>query len=152
MSTLKSGNKKTVNIEVRKKRTYVKRSDEELETQAKVEAEQEARTEPVAPQVEFGTGIDDIEEKRQSAIEKRRTAEVEAKQAEEAEKARLDEEAKKAAEAAVVAEQEATKKPAKPAKEAVVEQPAPEKVDDTPSRLWKKMMIKLAEKPPKSLH
>ena len=127
MSTLKSGNKKTVNIEVRKKRTYVKRSDEELETQAKVEAEQEARTEPVAPQVEFGTGIDDIEEKRQSAIEKRRTAEVEAKQAEEAEKERLDEEAKKAAEAAVVAEQEATKKPAKPAKEAVVEQPAPEK-------------------------
>ncbi len=127
MSTLKSGNKKTVNIEVRKKRTYVKRSDEELETQAKVEAEQEARTEPVAPQVEFGTGIDNIEEKRQSAIEKRRTAEIEAKQAEEAEKARLDEEAKKAAEAAVVAEQEATKKPAKPAKEAVVEQPAPEK-------------------------
>jgi translation initiation factor IF-2 len=131
MSTLKSGNKKTVNIEVRKKRTYVKRSEEELETQAKVEAEQEARTEQVAPQVEFGTGIDDIEEKRQSAIEKRRTAEVEAKQAEETEKARLDEEAKKAAEAALVAEQEATQKPAakpaKPVKEEAAEQPAPEK-------------------------
>ena len=131
MSTLKSGNKKTVNIEVRKKRTYVKRSDEELETQAKVEAEQEARTEQVAPQVEFGSGIDDIEEKRQSAIEKRRTAEVEAKQAEEAEKDRLDQEAKKAAEAAVVAEQEATQKPAvkpaKPAKEEAAEQSAPEK-------------------------
>ena len=127
MSTLKSGNKKTVNIEVRKKRTYVKRSDEELETQAKVEAEQEARTESVAPQVEFGTGIDDIEEKRQSAIEKRRTAEIEAKQAEEAEKARLDEEAKKAAEAAVVAKQEVTKKPAKSVKEAAVEKPAPDK-------------------------
>ena len=131
MSTLKSGNKKTVNIEVRKKRTYVKRSDEELETQAKVEAEQEARTEQVAPQVEFGSGIDDIEEKRQSAIEKRRTAEVEAKQAEEAEKERLDQEAKKAAEATVVAEQEATQKPAvkpaKPAKEEAAEQSAPEK-------------------------
>ena len=131
MSTLKSGNKKTVNIEVRKKRTYVKRSEEELETQAKVEAEQEARTEQVASQVEFGTGIDDIEEKRQSAIEKRRTAEVEAKQAEEAEKARLDEEAKKAAEAALVAEQEATQKPAvkpaKPPKEEAAEKPAPEK-------------------------
>jgi len=131
MSTLKSGNKKTVNIEVRKKRTYVKRSDEELETQAKVEAEQEARTEQVAPQVEFGSGIDDIEEKRQSAIEKRRTAEVEAKQADEAEKERLDQEAKKAAEAAVVAEQEATQKPAvkpaKPAKEEAAEQSAPEK-------------------------
>ena len=131
MSTLKSGNKKTVNIEVRKKRTYVKRSDEELETQAKVEAEQEARTEQVAPQVEFGSGIDDIEEKRQSAIEKRRTAEIEAKQADEAEKERLDQEAKKAAEAAVVAEQEATQKPAvkpaKPAKEEATEQSAPEK-------------------------
>ena len=131
MSTLKSGNKKTVNIEVRKKRTYVKRSDEELETQAKVEAEQEARTEQVAPQVEFGSGIDDIEEKRQSAIEKRRTAEVEAKQAEDAEKERLDQEAKKAAEAAVVAEQEATQKPAvkpaKPSKEEATEQSAPEK-------------------------
>lgn len=131
MSTLKSGNKKTVNIEVRKKRTYVKRSDEELETQAKVKAEQEARTEQVAPQVEFGSGIDDIEEKRQSAIEKRRTAEVEAKQADEAEKERLDQEAKKAAEAAVVAEQEATQKPAvkpaKPAKEEAAEQSAPEK-------------------------
>ena len=131
MSTLKSGNKKTVNIEVRKKRTYVKRSDEELETQAKVEAEQEARTEQVAPQVEFGSGIDDIEEKRQSAIEKRRTAEVEAKQAEDAEKERLDQEAKKAAEAAVVAEQEAIQKPAvkpaKPSKEEATEQSAPEK-------------------------
>ena len=131
MSTLKSGNKKTVNIEVRKKRTYVKRSDEELETQAKVEAEQEARTEQVAPQVEFGSGIDDIEEKRQSAIEKRRTAEVEAKKAEEAEKERLDQEAKKAAEAALVAEQEATQKPAvkpaKPAMEEPAEQSAPEK-------------------------
>ena len=130
MSTLKSGNKKTVNIEVRKKRTYVKRSDEELETQAKVEAEQEARTEQVVPKVEFGSGIDDFEEKRQSAIEKRRNAEVDAKKAEEAEKERLDQEAKKSVEAAVVAEQEATQKPAKPAKpakEAAAEQPAPDK-------------------------
>ena len=130
MSTLKSGNKKTVNIEVRKKRTYVKRSDEELETQAQVEAEQEARTEQVVPKVEFGSGIDDFEEKRQSAIEKRRNAEVDAKKAEEAEKERLDQEAKKSVEAAVVAEQEATQKPAKPAKpakEAAAEQPAPDK-------------------------
>ena len=110
MSTLKSGNKKTVNIEVRKKSTQVKRSEEELETQAKVEAEQEARTEKAVPEVEFGTGIDDIEEKRQSAIEKRRTAEIEAKKADEAEKARLEEEAKNAAEAAVVAEQQVAKK------------------------------------------
>jgi translation initiation factor IF-2 len=133
MSTLKSGNKKTVNIEVRKKRTYVKRTEEELETQAKVEAEQEARAEQAATEVQFGTGIDDIEEKRQSAIEKRRTAEIEAKKAEEAEKERLEEEAKKAAEAALIVEQEAAAKPAKatktakPAKEEPVEQPVPEK-------------------------
>ena len=41
VSTLKSGNRKTVNIEVRKKRTYVKRSDEEMLAQAEAEAEQQ---------------------------------------------------------------------------------------------------------------
>jgi translation initiation factor IF-2 len=94
VSTLKSGSRKTVNIEVRKKRTYVKRSEEELETQAKVEAEEQARrVQKVVPETEFGTGIDDIEEKRQSAIEKRRNAEIEAKQA--VEQAELEEQAKK---------------------------------------------------------
>jgi translation initiation factor IF-2 len=94
MSTLKSGSKKTVNIEVRKKRTYVKRSEEELESQAKAEAEELARREQAIKEVKFGTGIDDIEEKRQSAIEKRRTAATEAKQAEEAvEKIKLEEKA-----------------------------------------------------------
>ena len=117
MSTLKSGNKKTVNIEVRKKRTYVKRSDEELETQAKAEAEEVARREQEVPEVEFGTGIDDIEQKRQSAIEKRRTAETEAKQAEEdAEKKKLEEktkdEAKKIAESSENQAQKPVKKPA----------------------------------------
>ena len=117
MSTLKSGNKKTVNIEVRKKRTYVKRSDEELETQAKAEAEEVARREQEVPEVEFGTGIDDIEQKRQSAIEKRRTAETEAKQAEEdAEKKKLEEktkdEAKKTAESSESQAQKPVKKPA----------------------------------------
>ena len=43
VSTLKSGNRKTVNIEVRKKRTYIKRSDEELETQAAAEAEEKTQ-------------------------------------------------------------------------------------------------------------
>ena len=128
LSTLKSGNRKTVNIEVRKKRTYVKRSDEELETQAK--AEQEARRDQEVPEVEFGTGIDDIEEKRQSAIEKRRNAELEAKQAEEdAEKAK-QEESKKETEATAKAEPEVAKKPAAPApaKEAKVDAaPAPDK-------------------------
>ena len=134
MSTLKSGNKKTVNIEVRKKRTYVKRSEEELETQAKAEAEEVARREQAAPEIEFGTGIDDIEEKRQSAIEKRRTAETEAKQAEEdAEKLILEEQAKeeqqKIAEAEAAEQQKTEKKTAAPAKQA----PAPTPVPAEPS-------------------
>jgi len=131
LSTLKSGSRKTVNIEVRKKRTYVKRSEEELETQAKVEAEEQARrVQEVVPETEFGTGIDDIEEKRQSAIEKRRNAEIEAKRAEqEAEQARLEEGAKKAAEAEEAVKEEiaktaevATDEPVKSKKE---EQPKP---------------------------
>ena len=132
MSTLKSGSKKTVNIEVRKKRTYVKRTEEELETQAKAEAEEVARREQAAPEVEFGTGIDDIEEKRQSAIEKRRTAEIEAKKAiEEAENLKLEEKAKeeqpKTSEAEVEAsdKQKAAKKAAAPANPKPTSVPAP---------------------------
>ena len=44
VSTLKSGNRKTVNIEVRKKRTYIKRSDEEILAQAESEAAAEVET------------------------------------------------------------------------------------------------------------
>jgi translation initiation factor IF-2 len=127
MSTLKSGNKKTVNIEVRKKRTYVKRSEEELETQAKAEAEEIARREEAVQEVKFGTGIDDIEQKRQSAIEKRRNAETEAKKAaEEAEKKKLEEkaqeEAKKAEEASAAKEEKAAQ-----AAEPVVAEPSSDK-------------------------
>ena len=133
MSTLKSGNKKTVNIEVRKKRTYVKRSEEELETQAKVEAEEIARREQAAAEVEFGTGIDDIEEKRQSAIEKRKNAETEAKKAkEEAERLRLDAEAKKAEEAAAAKEKKVTKKESPAPKQPATPEPAPP--DSTPDK------------------
>ena len=130
MSTLKSGNKKTVNIEVRKKRTYVKRTEEEIEAQAKAEAEEVARREQAVSEVEFGTGIDDIEEKRQSAIEKRRTAETEAKQAkEDAEKRKLEEQAEKErqkiAEAEAEEQQKTAKKTAAPAKQAPAPTPAP---------------------------
>ncbi|MEH6528313.1 MAG: translation initiation factor IF-2 associated domain-containing protein, partial [Porticoccus sp.] len=73
VSTLKTGaGRKTVNVEVRKKRTYVKRSEEELGSQ--VDAE-----EPVvesAP-VEITTSrTDDVELQRQAAIETRRKAEA----------------------------------------------------------------------------
>jgi len=118
VSTLKSGSRKTVNIEVRKKRTYVKRSDEEIKIQAQAEAEEKARSEQnTAPEV--SSGIDDIEQKRQSAIEKRRNAELEAQRiAEEAERAKLEEEARKAAEAAAALQSEEVKKSAKPTKAA----------------------------------
>jgi translation initiation factor IF-2 len=45
VSTLRSGNRKTVNIEVRKKRTYIKRSDEDLQAQVDLEAEVKVREE-----------------------------------------------------------------------------------------------------------
>lgn len=127
VSTLKSGSRKTVNIEVRKKRTYIKRSDEEIETQAKAEAEEKARRiqESVA-ELETGSGVDDIEEKRQTAIEKRRSAELEAKRlAEDSEKAKLQEEAQKVAEAAAALHSEEAKKSAKPTKGSAPPAPAP---------------------------
>jgi translation initiation factor IF-2 len=118
VSTLKSGSRKTVNIEVRKKRTYVKRSEEEIQIQAKAEAEEKARQDEAnAVASPVASGIDDIEEKRQSAIEKRRQAEIEAKRlAEEAQQAKLEEEARKAAEAAAALESEEVKKAARTVK------------------------------------
>ena len=132
MSTLKSGSKKTVNIEVRKKRTYVKRSEEELESQAKAEAEELARREQAVKEVEFGTGIDDIEEKRQSAIKKRRTAATEAKQAEEAaEKIKLEE---KATEESKKPEKDAVTEEKKTGKKTAATPPKPEPAPVEPAQ------------------
>jgi len=182
VSTLKSGNRKTVNIEVRKKRTYIKRSDEELETQAAAEAEEKTRleeeaaaaalaaaeaaeaakaaepTEQEAPAEEASperklvksSGIDDIEERRQTAIQNRRKAEVEAKAAaEEAAKAKLEEEARKAAEAASALETGEAKKAAKPTKTMPASEPVHDKgrrhgkpVDDDDDKPGKKTIKK----------
>lgn len=132
MSTLKSGSKKTVNIEVRKKRTYVKRSEEELESQAKAEAEELARREQAVKEVEFGTGIDDIEEKRQSAIKKRQTAATEAKQAEEAaEKIKLEE---KATEESKKPEKDAVTEEKKTGKKTAATPPKPEPAPVEPAQ------------------
>ena len=91
----------------------LQRQNEQLEDQlaaAQQAAEEAAEETAKAAPVEDTTveragvkssGIDDIEEKRQNAIQNRRKAEVEAKAAaEEAAKAKLEEEARKAAEAA----------------------------------------------------
>ena len=84
VSTLKSGNRKSVNIEVRKKRTYVKRSDEELETKAAAEAEEKARTAEAGGKAEAERRAD---EERLKAEELKRQQEQERVAAQQAEKA-----------------------------------------------------------------
>lgn len=92
-TTLKTGSgsgRKTVNVEVRKKRTYVKRDPAEVKSAAQALVEEV--TAPVAEAVETVSAtplVDDAEVKRQAALEARRKAEEEARLAEaEAAKAR----------------------------------------------------------------
>tara|TARA_R110001592_G_scaffold321037_1_gene599296 strand:+ start:39610 stop:42171 length:2562 start_codon:yes stop_codon:yes gene_type:complete len=78
VSTLKTGaGRKTVNVEVRKKRTYMKRSAEELADQASVE---NSAAQTSTPTEATSSRTDDAEEQRQAAIEARRKAEEEALQ------------------------------------------------------------------------
>lgn len=156
LSTLKSGNRKTVNIEVRKKRTYIKRSDEEIKAQADLEAEELARRTDAAATSSYST--DDVELKRQAAIEARRKAEEETKSEQEA-KAKADEEARKAAEAIVAVQAEEAKSTGKAApapKPAVAADPVHEKGrrhgksldddDDKPGKKGKKVLNKGGKK------
>lgn len=105
VSTLKTGaGRKTVNVEVRKKRTYVKRDVEEvaeLKSETDAQPEAQAAVEPPVSRV-----VDDVELKRQAAIEARRKAEEEARQQAEEEAARKQQEA-----AAVEEKQEGQPKP-----------------------------------------
>jgi len=137
VSTLRSGNRKTVNIEVRKKRTYVKRSDEELQAQVDIEIEVKARQEAEAAAqaaveeslVRKGSGTDDIEEQRLAAIANRRKVENDALvAAEQKAKEKLEEESQKAAEAASALESNEAKKTGKTTKH--VAAPASEPVQD----------------------
>ncbi|MGI1680028.1 MAG: translation initiation factor IF-2 [Cellvibrionaceae bacterium] len=96
-TTLKTGSgaaRKTVNVEVRKKRTYVKRdaAESKVETPDSVEAlveepvvveKAEVVSAPAAAEVKPSSAIDDIEMKRQAAIKARREEEAAAKIAEE---------------------------------------------------------------------
>ena len=126
LSTLRSSNRKTVNIEVRKKRTYVKRSDEELQAQAELETEAKAREEAEAAtraakllnqEPLKSSGTDDIEDKRVAAVAGRRKAVEEAQEAERKEaQEKLQEEARKAAEAVSALESEEAKKAGKTTK------------------------------------
>ncbi|MDA8651148.1 translation initiation factor IF-2 [Porticoccaceae bacterium] len=149
VSTLKTGNRRTVNIEVRKKRTYVKRSEEDIQAQAELESDVKARQEveqPPEPLVEpevvvspesnpedvvskRSSGTDDIEERRLAAIANRRRADEEQRAlAEQKGKEQLEEEARKAAEAASALASEEAKKAGKTTKQ--VPTPASEPVQD----------------------
>jgi len=90
VSTLKTGaGRKTVNVEVRKKRTYVKRNPEEQVSQADIEQPVES----AAITDVSSDHTDDVEAKRQAAIETRRKAEDEAKRkAEEEQKQKVEDE------------------------------------------------------------
>ncbi|MFT5331828.1 MAG: translation initiation factor IF-2 [Porticoccaceae bacterium] len=160
VSTLRSGNRKTVNIEVRKKRTYVKRSDEELQAQADIEIEAKARQEAEAAAqtaveeslLRKGSGTDDIEEQRLAAIANRRKVENDALVAtEQKAKEKLEEESRKAAESASELESNEAKKTGKTTKH--VAAPASEPVQDKGRRHGKPVdddedkLAKKAKKP-----
>jgi len=90
VETLKTGattGKKTVSVEVRKKRTYVKRSDEEIKAQAEAEKEAERLREEAPKTTSSDKAVDDAEQRRIAAMEARRKAEeAEKREAEEAKK------------------------------------------------------------------
>lgn len=148
LSTLKSGNRKTVNIEVRKKRTYIKRSDEEIQAQADAETEEQARRSQAAAAP--SSSVDDVELKRQAATEARRKAEEDAQtQSQQEAQAKADEEARKAAEAVAAVQAEEAKKTSKPApvvKAPIAGEPVHDKarrhgkpVDDDDDKVGKKV-------------
>jgi len=160
VSTLRSGNRKTVNIEVRKKRTYIKRSDEELQAQADLETEAKARQEAemaakdaAESVVKKSSGTDDIEDKRLAAIAGRRKADEEAREAAEKEAAeKLEEEARKASEAASALASDEAKKAGKTTKH--VAAPVVDPVQDKGRRHGKPVVDdedKLAKKAKKTL-
>ena len=117
VSTLKSGSRKTVNIEVRKKRTYVKRSEEEIKIQAQAEAEEKARQdEAAATETQTNTGLDDIEENDSLQLRSvvRQKLKLHARQRRRKKPVRRR--SSKAAEAAATLESEEVKKAAKTVK------------------------------------
>ena len=116
VSTLKTGaGRKTVNVEVRKKRTYVKRSPEELANQVGVD---EAAESSVTAGI-TSDRVDDVEAKRQAATEARRQSEDEAKlKAEEDSQRKVEEQKQEEAKKPVPVAPAATpvEVPAEPAK------------------------------------
>jgi len=88
-STLKAGGRKTVAVEVRKKRTYVKRTPEELASEAKAEEEAKAAEEAAKAQAEEAKAKAEAEEQAKAAEKAAQEAQESAKKEAE-EKARLE--------------------------------------------------------------
>jgi len=80
LRTGSTGGRKTVNVEVRKKRTYVKRSAEDIAAQAEAEKAAQASSGVSAKSSTGSRAIDDVEAKRIAALEARRRAEEEEKE------------------------------------------------------------------------
>ena len=119
--------KRTVNVEVRKKRTYVKRTEEDIQAQAKAEEEVKATAETVKESDSISKAIDEAESKRIAALEARRKLEEEeqakaeiasAKKAQEKAQEKTETKAKQEDDSAAQpkpAAKTTDKKPAKPA-------------------------------------
>ena len=78
LTTLKSANRKTVNIEVRRKRTFVKRPDEVVSISPPGSAET-SENKKASSNVASAKVLDEVEAQRVAAIETRRKADEEAK-------------------------------------------------------------------------
>jgi len=115
VSTLKTTGKKTVNVEVRKKRTYVKIADQQ-------DAEAVEIDEPVAEASGRSSLVDDAEAKRLAAIAGRRKAEEDEKRQRE-QQATAPDQAEEQASAPAAVETPVSHKPATTAKPVIHDQP-----------------------------
>jgi len=123
-----TGRARTIQVEVRKKRTFIKRDDEVAVPEAQAAAEPQAPAAPVIDHEELARREE--EARRQAELIRRQEEELAAKrQQREAEEARAAEAARQEAEAAAAAEAERARQAAeKPAAEAA---PAPAPAVDT---------------------
>lgn len=153
-TTLKSGNRnKTVNVQVKSKRTYVKRTPEapvpEVEPEIEAEVDVPAPVEPETPvvetpapeveaKVEVEFNLDDAETKRVAAMEARRKAEQAEKEAKEQKQAQLKAEQDASSQQEQSADKTAEAKKSEAKKEPAKEKAAPAKTDDKSKHTKKK--------------
>ena len=142
LRTGSTGGRKTVNVEVRKKRTYVKRSAEEIAAQAEAEKAAQAASGVSSKSSTGSRAIDDAEAKRIAALESRRRAEEEEKEriAEEARQRREDEQKRRE-------KQEEARRKREAARAGEVPEAAP--IPEAPGRLRREVLDDEDGKPKK---